>query len=44
MKIGSALILRLMFIFGAVIDGVIAVPWSLIASGTRISNILNGYT
>ena len=33
-----------MFILGAIVDGVIAVSWFLIASGTRIPNILNGYT
>ena len=44
MKISSASILRLMFILGAVVDGVIAVSWFLIASGARIPNILNGYT
>ena len=36
--------LRLMFILGAIVDGVIAASWFLIASGTRIPNILNGYT
>ena len=36
--------LRLMFILGAIVDGAIAVSWFLIASGTRIPNILNGYT
>ena len=36
--------LRLMFIVGAIVDGVLAVSWFLIASGTRIPNILNGYT
>jgi len=35
--------LRSMFIFGAVVDGAIAVSWFLIASGVRIPNILNGY-
>ena len=44
MKISSTLILRLMFILGAVVDGAIAVSWFLIASGARIPNILNGYT
>lgn len=44
MKIGSASILRLMFILGAVVDGAIAVSWFLIASGAKIPNILNGYT
>ena len=33
-----------MFILGAVADGAIAVSWFLIASGTRIPNILNGHT
>ena len=32
-----------MFIFGAVLDGMIAVSWFLIASGLEIPNILNGY-
>jgi hypothetical protein len=36
--------LRLMFIFGAVVDGAIAVSWFVIASGAKIPNILNGYT
>lgn len=44
MKIGSASILKLMFIVGAVVDGTIAVTWFLIASGVKIPNILNGYT
>jgi hypothetical protein len=44
MKIGSTSMLRLMFILGAIVDGAIAVSWFLIASGTRIPNILNGYT
>jgi hypothetical protein len=44
MKIKSTPVLRLMFILGAVVDGVIAVSWFLIASGARIPNILNGYT
>jgi hypothetical protein len=44
MKIGSTSMLRLMFIFGAVVDGAIAVSWFVIASGAKIPNILNGYT
>jgi len=44
MKISSTSMLRLMFILGAIVDGAIAVSWFLIASGTRIPNILNGYT
>ena len=44
MKTNSTVMLRLMFILGAIVDGVIAVSWFLIASGTRIPNILNGYT
>ncbi len=43
MKISSNLLLKLMFILGAVVDGAIAVSWFLIASGLRIPNILNGY-
>ena len=35
--------LKSMFILGAIVDGVIAVSWFLIASGLRIPNILNGY-
>jgi hypothetical protein len=35
--------LKIMFIFGAVVDGAIAVSWFLIASGSKIPNILNGY-
>jgi hypothetical protein len=44
MKFDSASILKLMFIVGAVVDGVIAITWFLIASGADIPNILNGYT
>ena len=33
-----------MFTLGAIVDGTIAVTWFLIASGSRIPNILNGYT
>jgi len=44
MKIGSTSMLRLMFILGAAVDGAIAVSWFLIASGSQIPNILNGYT
>lgn len=44
MKLGSASILKLMFIVGALVDGVIAVTWFLIASGAHIPNLLNGYT
>jgi hypothetical protein len=44
MKISSTSILRLMFILGAVVDGAIALSWFLIASGSPIPNILNGYT
>jgi len=43
MKIRSTSLLRLMFVFGAVVDGAIAVSWFLIASGAGIPNILNGY-
>lgn len=35
--------LKAMFIFGALLDGAIAVSWFLIASGLAIPNILNGY-
>lgn len=35
--------LKLIFIVGAVIDGVIAISWFLIAFGWNIPNILNGY-
>jgi hypothetical protein len=44
MKITSTTMLRIMFTLGAVVDGTIAVTWFLIASGSRIPNILNGYT
>jgi len=37
------LILKFMFIIGAVVDGGIAISWFLIASGWEIPNILNGY-
>ena len=43
MKISSNGMLKFMFIFGAVLDGMIAVSWFLIASGLEIPNILNGY-
>ncbi len=43
MKINSNLMLKSMFILGAIVDGAIAVSWFLIASGLRIPNILNGY-
>ena len=43
MKISSNSMLKFMFIFGAVVDGTIAVSWFLIAYGLRIPNILNGY-
>ena len=43
MKISSNLLLKLMFILGAVVDGAIAVSWFLIASGSKIPNILNGF-
>ena len=36
-------ILKFMFIFGAVVDGGIAVSWFFIASGWEMPNILNGY-
>ena len=36
-------ILKSMFILGAVIDGAISVSWFLIAAGWSIPNILNGY-
>jgi hypothetical protein len=35
--------LKSIFIFGAVVDGAIAVSWFLIASGWEIPNIINGY-
>ena len=35
--------LKFAFILGAIVDGVIAISWFLIASGLRIPNILNGY-
>ena len=43
MKFDSNLMLKRAFILGAVIDGAIAVSWFLIASGTSLPNILNGY-
>ena len=36
-------ILKFMFVLGAIVDGLIAVSWFLIASGWRIPNILNGF-
>ena len=44
MKITSTTMLRIMFTLGAIVDGMIAVSWFLIASGSWIPNILNGYT
>jgi len=44
MNIDSTSMLRLMFVLGALVDGVIAVSWFLIASGAGIPNILNGHT
>ena len=35
--------LKFMFIFGAVVDGAIAISWFMIAAGYRIPNILNGF-
>jgi len=35
--------LKFMFIFGAVVDSAIAISWFLIASGSKIPNILNGF-
>ena len=43
MKISSNLMLKMMFILAAIVDGAIAVSWFLIASGLRIPNILNGH-
>ena len=43
MTISSNSMLRFVFILGALVDGAIAVSWFLIASGSRIPNILNGY-
>ena len=43
MKISSNSMLKFMFIFGALLDGAIAVSWFLIASGLKIPNILSGY-
>jgi hypothetical protein len=39
----TSAMLRFMFVLGAVVDGVIAASWFLIASGWEIPNILNGY-
>ena len=36
--------LKLAFIFGAIVDCAIAISWFLIASGWQIPNILNGHT
>lgn len=44
MKPNAIATLRFMFLVGAAVDGVIAVTWFLIASGTELPNILNGYT
>lgn len=35
--------LKLLFILGAIIDGIIAISWFLIAAGWAFPNILNGY-
>lgn len=42
-KIRPNAMLRIVFVFGAVLDATIAVSWFLIASGLKIPNILNGY-
>ena len=36
--------LKLVFIFGAIVDCAIAISWFLIASAWQIPNILNGHT
>jgi len=43
-KMKANLILRFMFILGAIIDGAIAASWFMITAGWEIPNILNGYT
>ncbi len=43
MKLNSYSILKFAFIFGAVIDAVIALTWFFIASGINIPNILSGH-
>jgi hypothetical protein len=43
MKLDSNSMLKSAFVFGAVVDGAIAVSWFFIASGIRIPNILNGH-
>ena len=43
MKTSSTLLLKYMFILGAIVDGAIAVSWFLIAFGIEIPNILNGH-
>jgi len=43
MKSSSSQMLKSMFIFGAIVDGAIAVSWFLIAAGIRLPNIFNGY-
>lgn len=35
--------LKILFVVGSIIDGMIAISWFLIASGWNIPNILNGY-
>lgn len=42
-KIDSISMLKFMFIFGAIVDGMIAVSWFAIASGWQLPNILNGH-
>lgn len=39
----SRVLARRVFILGALLDGVIAVSWFLIAYGVSLPNILNGY-
>jgi len=43
MKIDSYTMLKYAFVFGAIVDGTIAISWLLIASGLSIPNILNGH-
>ena len=44
MNINSNSMLKYMFILGVIVDGAIAISWFLIAFGSKIPNILNGYT
>ncbi len=44
MKINAESFAKKVFIAGALLDGMIAISWFLIAYGVELPNILNGHT